>query len=248
MGEINETGHAMNVGNFLKLISYCQGYGIKYNPSNPQLQIAFLRTLGAEGETSLSVVNDALPPYNAAQDAREAAFGPLSPLATRLLNGIKATSTISQVDDATKTIVRKIKGQRASSLTKAEKEKAALSTEPQPEQVSASQQGFNDKLDNFDKLIKQLQFTPQYAPNEPELQVSTLQAQHADLKIKNQVAWDAEVVLSNARLARNKVLYTPLTGMVDVAFDVKTYVKAAFGQTSAEYKQISGLKFTPYKP
>jgi hypothetical protein len=50
-------------------------------------------------------------------------------------------------------------------------------------------------------------------------------------------------VVSNARIARDKALYAETTGVLDVAQDVKQYVKSLFGATSPQYKQVSGLKF-----
>lgn len=49
--------------------------------------------------------------------------------------------------------------------------------------------------------------------------------------------------LSNARLNRNVILYKPDTGVVVVAIAVKTYIKAVFGATSPQYKQVSGVEF-----
>jgi hypothetical protein len=245
MGEINETGHAMNVANFLKLISYCQGYGIKYNPSNPQLQIANLLMLGDNAKSLSGIVNELLAPRDAARTARALAFKPLSPLATRLLNAIKASTTDSKVDDNIKTYVRKIKGERASEKIEVAKVAGVASTDDANQQ-SSSQLDFNNRLNFLDILIKQLAFIPQYTPNEPELQPASLRALYNDLSAKNTVAVEAEVKIENARIARNKVMYTPLTGLVDVALDTKSYVKSVFGPTSVEYKQISGLKFTHY--
>jgi len=246
MGEINETGHAMNVANFFKLVSYCEGYGMKYNPANPQLQLINLRMLGDNAKSLSGIVNEMLPPRDAARTARALAFKPLSPLATRLLNAIKASTTDSKVDDNIKTYVRKIKGERASEKIEVTKVAGVASTDDTNQQ-SSSQLDFNNRLNFLDILIKQLAFIPQYTPNEPELQPASLRALYNDLSAKNAVAVEAEVKIENARIARNKVMYTPLTGLVDVASDVKTYVKSVFGPTSVEYKQISGLKFSPNK-
>jgi hypothetical protein len=166
-------------------------------------------------------------------------------LATRLLNAIKASTTSSKVDDNIKTYVRKIKGERASAKTVVVKVEGVEPTDA-PNEQSSSQLDFNNRLNYLDILIKQLAFIPQYAPNEQELQIGSLQALYNDLSAKNNAAVDIQVRIDNARLSRNKVMYAPLTGLVEVALDVKTYVKSVFGPTSPEYKQISGLKFTQY--
>jgi hypothetical protein len=42
MASTSETGHAKNVANFEDLISFCNGYGVSYNPSKAILQIGNL--------------------------------------------------------------------------------------------------------------------------------------------------------------------------------------------------------------
>lgn len=83
-----------------------------------------------------------------------------------------------------------------------------------------------------------------YAPNETALKVATLTTLLADMRTKNTAAINALTPLSNARIARNTILYTDGTGLVDIAGEVKKYVKSVFGGTSPQYKQVSGLKFT----
>jgi hypothetical protein len=65
-----------------------------------------------------------------------------------------------------------------------------------------------------------------------------------DLKAKNSAVIAAEIPLNNARIARNDIMYKPNKGMVDVALDVKTYIKSIFGGSSPQYKKISKIKFT----
>ena len=68
-----------------------------------------------------------------------------------------------------------------------------------------------------------------------------------DLKAKNKATNDAAIPLSNSRISRNDILYKESTGLVEIALDVKAYVKFVFGAGSPQYKQISGLEFKRYK-
>lgn len=102
---------------------------------------------------------------------------------------------------------------------------------------------YDSRLDSFDKLIKQLASIKEYAPNEPELKIASLTTLYNDLNAKNSAVVTSQVTLSNARIARNDVMYKPNTGLVDVALDSKSYIKSAFGPTSPQYKQISKLEF-----
>jgi hypothetical protein len=103
---------------------------------------------------------------------------------------------------------------------------------------------FDNRLDSFDKLIQLLSNIPQYAPNEEELQVSTLANYYAALSSVNTNAGQAETDLSNIRLVRNELLYKSGVGLVDIAQSVKIYIKSLFGATSAQYKQVTSLVFT----
>ena len=64
---------------------------------------------------------------------------------------------------------------------------------------------------------------------------------------KNNAVGTEYTNVSNARIVRDKGLYTEKTGLVDTANEVKDYVKSIFGYTSPEYKQISKIKFTKAK-
>ena len=114
-------------------------------------------------------------------------------------------------------------------------------------QVSASQMGFNDRIENFDKLITLLSSIPNYTPNEEELKIESLTAYLNDLKSKNAAVLPLEVQLSNARIVRNDIQDRPLTGLIDVALDSKVYIKSVFGASSPQYKQISKLAFVKRK-
>ena len=67
-----------------------------------------------------------------------------------------------------------------------------------------------------------------------------------ELKAKNLSVITAEVSLSNARIARNDIMYKENSGLVFIAVDVKTYIKSVFGATSPQFKQTSNLKFRNY--
>jgi len=85
---------------------------------------------------------------------------------------------------------------------------------------------------------------PTYAPNEVDLQVVSLTNFHNNLKTTNTAVINATTAISNARIARNNILYADKTGLYDIAQEVKKYVKSVFGATSPQYKQVSKIKFT----
>lgn len=98
--------------------------------------------------------------------------------------------------------------------------------------------------ENFSALINLVSSIPTYTPNETELTTTSLNDYLGQLQTANTNIINAEVAYSNSRISRDKVLYEDGTGLTEIASDVKNYVKAVFGATSSEYKQVSGIKFT----
>lgn len=242
-----ETGHAKNVANFGKLCSFCTGYGTAYNPSKSTLSLIALNTMQSESQKSLNVVHGALSAHKNALAAREVAFKPFSKLITRVMNALRSSDSTREIDEKADSFARKLQGRRASAkLTEEEKQALAAEGNGQKE-ISSSQLSFDSRIDNFDKLISLLSTIPAYNPNEEELKITSLTAYLEDLKAKNAAVIEAATALSNARIARNEMLYKENAGLIDTALDVKSYVKSVFGAGTPQFRQISGLEFKRYK-
>lgn len=242
MASKSEVGHAKNVANFQDLIAFVEGYGPSYNPSKTSLTLAQLTALHTSANASLQNVINLNTAYDDAVNSRAEAFADLRPLSTRLINALEATDASQEKIDDAKGYNRKIQGQRAS-----KKEEPLDPNQPTPKKISNSQQSYDQLIQHFEGLISVLASEPSYAPNETELQITTLQAKAQDLKDKNNQEANADTAVSNARLERNRILYQENTGLVDTALDVKKYVKSLFGASSPEYNQIKGVKFKKYK-
>jgi hypothetical protein len=242
----SESGHAANVANFNNLITFVAGYGEAYNPSNSSIQLRTMQEMSATAAGAIDAVNAAVSGNNAAVSAREIAFGPLSKLVTRIMSFLKASGVPAQVYDQVNTVARKVKGTRASALIKPETPAEGETPADEPRQVSVSQMSYDNRVANFGKLIQLLADIVEYNPNEGDLKTESLGVLNEGLKDKNNAAITAEVSLSNARIARNNILYTETTGLCDTALAAKNYVKAVFGVASPQYKQISAIKFTKH--
>lgn len=247
MASTSETGHAKNVANFEKLVTDVTALGATYNPSKTNLKVTALNTQLTAAKASITAVNTAEATYKNAISAREAGFTLLSKLITRANNALKASDTTQQVDESAMALVRKLQGRRATPKMTEEQKKVASQNGKEVIEVSSSQMSFDSRLDNFDKFIKLLASVAAYAPNEADLKVTALTTVYTDLKTKNAAVTSAEVALTNARIARNDLLYKATTGIVDVSVDVKTYIKSVYGATSPQYKAISNLKFISVK-
>ena len=244
MSSTPESGHAKNVANFETLISFCTGYGAKYNPINANIKLSALQEIHTKAQADMAALNATMPAYSQAVGIREAAFEPLSRLVTRLINAFAATGAPEQSIDNAKTVGRKLQGRRAKSITAPKPTPEGTTPEETPKTISVSQMSFDNRIENLDRLIQILKAESAYKPNETELQVSALETLLTDLRAKNTAVINATTPLSNARITRNETLYIGPNNLKQVALEVKVYVKSVFGSSSLQYKQISGIRFT----
>lgn len=250
MPRIYETGHAKNVGNLQEIISFCTSYTADYNPSKNAIKLNALNQLLNDAQTELATVTEKVIAFNTATNIRKAEFETLKKLATRLINALEATDATDKTIADARTINRKIQGTRAGKKTTpkttdtTEQEKPKEESTQDNKSISVSQQSCDQLIEHFSKLIALLNTEPSYMPNEKDLQITTLTAKLANMKAANLNVIKTYIEISNARIARNKILYQKDTGIHDLSQAIKKYIKSTFGATSPQYKQISSIVFT----
>ena len=243
MSSTQETGHAKNVANFEDLISFCTGYGATYQPNKASIKLAALITLFTQSQAVIADVTAKLIIFHTATNTRQDTFASLKALSTKLINALQTTDATDKTIEDAKSINRKIQGTRASKVP-------STTTDPNnpititAKTVSASQQSYDQQIEHFSKLIELLKNEPSYAPNETELQITTLVALHTTMKAANTTVTNTYTDISNSRITRNDTLYKKDAGLHDIAQEVKKYIKSVFGATSPQYKQVSTIKFT----
>ena len=247
MATNSDINHAKNVTNFETLISVVVSLGATYNPSKDSLKLPALQTLHSAATDSMTALKNAESATATAVDTRELAFKSIGSLFTRINNALKASNSTVQADDTAKSIFRKLHGKRASAKLTEEQKAILLAEGKEVNQNSNSQMGYDDIVENFESLISFLQTVPEYNPNEEELKITTLQALLSDLKAKNISVMQNRIAEDTVRGVRKSVQNTPLTGLVDIANDVKSYIKSVFGVNSTQYKLVSKLRFVKFK-
>ena len=248
MSTTSETGHAKNVANFQDLIAFCIGYGAAFNPANANIKLTALNTEFTDATAVMDAYHAALPPYINGVNIRESMFAPLAKFATRILNAAIASAMPAGSLGDVRGYVRKLQGRRASPKLPDVKDDPATPQDESHKSASSSQMSIDSRIENLDKLIQLLASLPGYNPNEADLKITALQTLLASMKAANLAVATAYTALSTARIARNKKLYDPIAGLVTIAAEVKSYVKSVFGATSPQFKQISKVKFTRFKP
>ena len=245
MSKPNETGHAINVANFEDLITFNNGLENKYQPVKEMITLPALNTKHTAAKQVMNVLNGFLPTFTLAVNNRALVFAPLHDLAGRIPYAAASTGASEKDVADVQTLVHKLRGTRAAPAPKDNPETPENESD---KSHSASQLSFDSRVANLDKLVKLLTAIPGYKPNETELTVGELANLLAAMRAANTAVIEAYRPVSNARINRNEELYHPVTGLVQTAKEVKNYIKGVFKVNSPQYKQVSKIKFTNYKP
>lgn len=243
MGSKSETGHAVNAANFTRMIAYAENAGAKYNPPNDAISVVNLKIKDQKQIAAIKLFHEKAAIWMQDVNAREAAMEPVNKLMTRVKNLVNACNVLPQFINDVSGLVKKIQGVRATPKIKTEVGDVKSPTEETIIQISASQQGIDNKIDNLDKLLELLKAEPNYLPNEADLRITAIETLINDAKAKNKAVGLSAPPLESARNDRNNELYGKIHGGLDLANVVKSYFKAIFGGNSVEYHNIAKLEF-----
>jgi len=244
MPSTSETGHAKNVANFETMISFCTGYGATYNPGRVALKLPALQSVLTAAKTALTDCTTKQTAFANATDARVEAFAPLKALSTRIVNAFAVSGVAPSVVEGAKTINRKLQGQRASNSPVLNPPvNAGENAPPPPAANSSSQQSYDNLVEHFNALIELVGSHAEYIPNETELNIDSLLDYLSTLRAANTAVINTYTAWSNSRINRDNIMYAETTGLVDIALDVKGYVKSVFNATSMQYGQVKGIIF-----
>ena len=159
-----------------------------------------------------------------------------------MVNALEITDATAQVIKDAKGFNRKLQGKKA--LTNAS---PIDQNTPAPTTISTIQLSYDQQIQHLAGLTSILISEPSYAPNETELATATLTTLQANLTTKNNEVATAYANISNSRIARNNTLYGPHTGLVEIATEVKKYIKSLFGASSPQFAQVKGIEFKKAK-
>jgi hypothetical protein len=246
MTMINESGDMRLLSNFRQLIDHVSGE-TNYKPANDDIKKPALEAQYTAANAAVEDVPVKMAAYKSALVDRQSTYDDLDPIVMRARNMLKASGAEQSTLDNAETYVRKILGRRKSAKPKpAAGNPAGGANTPATETAakhSASQLSFENRAGNLDAFIEILAGVADYKPNEADLKVTALRALSNDLKTKNNAVSAAFAPLSQARGARDQLLYGKEDSVVSTAQLIKAYVSAAFGTTSQLNKQIKGLRF-----
>jgi len=227
-------------GHYRELIDACIGFGSAYAPARPSIGIMQMENQLNTVLTAIEQVDFSYPAFDTADGARRDVFAKLPPLATRVLKEAEVCNLPAAVLKHMNEIVRKIRGGRAEQIVEPGPEATA---EDEHKYISVSQRSFNEQIGHFNQLLDLVVTQQAYQPAEEDLSIDSLTAFLTAMKTTNDTARMAYIPLVSAREQRDKLLYTPVTGMMDTALLAKAYVEAMFGAASPQYKRVNHITF-----
>ena len=236
MSSTSDSGHDSNVASLQALNTAITYMGAGYNPAPVALKLTALQTMHAGAQSRLDAISIAHPVWSTKVHQRAAKFEQMLDRATRSVNTLVALSPQSPALPMARNLLKKLRGKRISATP--------LNPDGTPAPtISMSQQSYDDKEKLFKDLVNVLKTDPLYLPDDAELTIAALETFADELEEKNTAVVNARTPLDNARTDRDAFFYDPVTGVVVVGQQAKTYIKGKFGASSPQYKQVSGLKF-----
>jgi len=234
----SETGHGINVCNLKKTIDTCKRFGSYYAPSNSEITIYNLTkkwqaTLTLHESLTKLILQNKVITYE-----RDALFKGLNKKITKVIGIVGSLKETDKFKFEVKLIADKIRGFNHVSKTN-------LATNLVQEEVRNYDLSFMIRTENYQCLIALLKSSPLYIPNENELKVESLFAEHAKMIALNEKIDYLSEQISLTRQARNEALYDKDMGALTTMKACRSYIKGIFGHHSPEYKLVSAIKFRP---
>lgn len=235
MASSSEVGHNKNVANLASGIQILEEMGALYNPTNSNILLSNLNPIKATLNSTITILNEKKPIYKNAVASREVLIAPLSKRTTKSLNFFKSLNVSSTDKENVASQVKKIRGDK--------RPKAVNPDTTENEMISISQMSYDSRIANFDAYINQLSSHPAYAPNETEIQISSLQSFHQELVASSSLVNSAGNALITARKNRNDILYYNESNVIRLVQEIKAYLKSLGENGLPYYKAFVKLKF-----
>ncbi|MES2731168.1 MAG: hypothetical protein V4714_05445 [Bacteroidota bacterium] len=255
MAENFDTGHAVNAANFKMLVGYATTWGASYKPPVKDLTLGALQALNTQVQSAVESLATLEGLAMEPQKQRTQLVDQLDDKARGIISTMKVLGIDKALLERAKAVSDLVTGSNVSKMSQKRKQEAEIAAtagqvpaSDSRKGTSVSQQSLVKRLGNFGDLLKMVAGFSNYKPSaEDEYSLPNLTAFLATVQKASDDAAAAENPLMQARTQRNTFLYDETTGAVAIAARVKQEIARTLKKTSAEYKQVSALKFTKLK-
>ena len=215
------------------------GMSPAYNPPDASLQISTFTTFLTSVDTANDLVDTQEGSYSTQATTRVATVKTVKARSTQIMARLKSNSAWASEYHSAKLAADKVRG------VKPPKAKPTPD-EPTPTQVQktkATEQAYAEISASFDKLIAIATGAAGYATGVPtEISSASLTSLSTSLKSSNSALSLLDGSLGTSRQKRKLLYYGP-KGLQEKFQGVKDSVKQQYGQASAEYLSVKGIKW-----
>lgn len=251
--EKQNAGYANTDKQFEKIILIAEQAGQNYNPLQPHLSIAHLRTFQQTIEPMMADYNRVKRLKAEALNNRTQLFDSLDRTVKRVAANAEVAKIEPHILSEIMTYKNLIDGTNVAIVAAKLKLKIKKAEQfiEKGEQVemptksrSVSQQPMSMRLSNFKLLLDSLKASTKYATNEVDMSVAFLQNQYDALDAANNAAIAAEKAWKSKLAERDLLLAGETDSVKSIVKDIKKYlVGTKESKTSKMYKDICAVKF-----
>jgi hypothetical protein len=237
--KINAMTHIKNIEAFSKLIGFCAGYGLVYNPGRRALRMEALINQLNETQAAVEHVMIAKTNLDNQVNQRIQTYRDLRRLISSILRTLEASGAKPEKLTDARMFVRQLIGtspRNRAPVPSGNETKPIL-------QHAHLQLAYVSRADAFSKLVKAVSSEPLYQPNERIFNPEGLEEKIQELNKLNRDVEDARALWSKAIIERNAMMYNKEVSMVKTAWAVKKYVRAIYGLHNEHYVLVKGLMF-----
>ncbi|MGJ8593254.1 MAG: hypothetical protein ACSHXF_11940 [Aquaticitalea sp.] len=231
---IYESGISENVSYGEQVLLIIMSWGASYIPSNAALLPASLEAKNIQGAAYINDVQDAKQARKTDITARQDVYRKLASFARRILNELAASGASLKVLEDAKHYVDKIDGHRIIKVK---------ASDTDQKHISACQTSYVQQVGHFNGLLGVARACPEYDPNVIDLKIVSLEDKRDAMIESNTAFYKTNADYSTAMTIRNEFFNADFTGYVATYGAVKRATKAIYGNSSDQYKQISGFAF-----
>lgn len=242
MAIIQESGHVVNSTNIANRVSVISRHQTEYQPANDSLLLSELTPLSEKVKKAVQKVIETHQAYTRVTANRRKDYDQLDTLASKAFQILKSSDASAEEVKMGKDLFDKYKSVRVKDIPDAEelKAKAAVNGETPPivKNISVSQQGYTNRVNNFLSFVNFLKSVNAYQPNEAALKTAAMESVANNIIALNEQRNAAADAWSSAIKERNKIMYGSGSGAYEIMTRVMAYVAGSAGKDSAFYTEL----------
>lgn len=243
MAIVSAAGNKTNVANFDKLVIDVGALGSVYAPTKPNIKMDALNIQNTKNKLVDANETSTLFALNNAKNNRVDSIAKTNDLITRSSNSVRASDIPQSTKEDLLAIAAFFLGRARAVKRSVVNHTAQGDVTTTTTAMVTNPKDIDSRISYLESYIKLLATVTTYNPNEANIKVANLTTVLNDIKAKRAAELNAEAAHKIALIARNEAMYAPGTGIIDIANDVKAYVKSVFGASSQQYKTLTTLKF-----